>query len=80
VYLGDYQLKVTRSFTPACWAHPDSRMPARDVEQLKALRLAYYLFNCGLQKERREELVALLTKEFAMKFRWFRASVQEIRS
>jgi hypothetical protein len=80
VYLGDYQLKVTKSFTPARWAHSESRLPARDDEQLKALRLAYDLFKCGLQKERREELVALLTHEPAMKFRWFRTLVLEIRS
>jgi len=49
-------------------------------EQLKALRLAYDLFECGITAERREELAASMTKEPAMKFRWFKGLVQEIRS
>ena len=79
-YLGNYQFKVTRSFTPARWAHPDSARPTYNDEQLKALRLAYDLFEYGMKRERREELAASMTKEPSMKFGWFRRLVQEIRS
>lgn len=79
VYLGDYQFKVTRSFTPARWAHPDSARPSYNDEQLKALRLAYDLFEYGMTRERREDLAACMTRELSMKFRWFRGLIQEIR-
>ena len=79
-YLGDYQFKVTRSFTPSRWARPDSARPTYTDQQLKALRLAYDLFEYGMTTERREELATYMTKEPSMKLRWFRGLVQEIRS
>jgi hypothetical protein len=78
-YLGDYQLKVTESFTPARWAHPDSARPIYSDQQLKALRLAYDLFEYGKTPTRRAELAAQLGAEPSMKLRWFRGLVQEIR-
>jgi hypothetical protein len=79
-YLGNYQFKVTRSYTPYYWGKPDAAKPAYSEEQLKALRLAYDLFEYGKTKERRQELVSLMVEEPAMKHRWFRALIQEIRS
>ncbi|HJQ24546.1 MAG TPA: hypothetical protein VKA60_11570 [Blastocatellia bacterium] len=79
-YLGNYQLKVTRSYTPARWGSPDATKPEYSEEQLKALRLAYELFEQGKTRERREELASVMVEEPAMKHRWYRALVQEIRT
>ncbi|HSE36721.1 MAG TPA: hypothetical protein VLG74_05405 [Blastocatellia bacterium] len=78
-YLGDYQFKVTRSFTPARWPHPDSGRPSYSDEQLKALRLAYDLFEYGTTRERRLELATHMAREPAMKFKWFRNLALELR-
>jgi len=78
-YLGNYQYKVSRSYTPSRWADPELSLPSYSEGQLKALRLAYELFELGLTKERREGFASLLVKEPAMKHDWFRMLVQEIR-
>jgi hypothetical protein len=54
-------------------------MPSYSERQIKALRLAFGLFELGRTKERREQFVSLLVKEPAMKHQWFRMLVQEIR-
>jgi hypothetical protein len=79
-YLGNYQFKVTRSYTPALWGDPDAATPNHSDEQLKALRLAYDIFEYGKTKERREEFASIMVEESAMKQRWFRALVQEVRT
>jgi hypothetical protein len=78
-YLGDLQDKVTPSYTPARWGNPDAAKPDDGDEQKMALRLAYDLFECGKTKERREALASIMVEETAMKYRWFRALVQEVR-
>ncbi|HUS09606.1 MAG TPA: hypothetical protein VMZ30_03995 [Pyrinomonadaceae bacterium] len=78
-YLGNYQHKVSRSYTPARWGDPEHCVPSYSESQIKALRLAYELFELGRTKERRERFVSLLVKEPAMKHDWFRMLVQEIR-
>jgi hypothetical protein len=78
-YLGNYQYKVSRSYTPSRWGDPELSLPSYSERQLKALRLAYELFELGRTKERRERFVSLLVKEPAMKHEWFRMLVQEIR-
>jgi hypothetical protein len=80
VYLGDYQLKVTRSFSPSRWGHPDSSQPTYDDEQLNALSLAYDLFKYGKTRERRDQLAAHMAKERSMRFGWFRGLVKEVRN
>jgi hypothetical protein len=79
-YLGNYQDKVSRSYTPALWGDPKLASPSYNDEQLKALRLALELFELGKRRESKEQLVSLLVKEPAMKYDWFRMLVQEIRS
>lgn len=79
-YLGNYQPKVTRSYTPARWGSPDAAKPDYSEEQLKALRLAYELFEYGQSKERREELASIMVEEPAMRQSWFRALVKEVRA
>lgn len=79
-YLGNYQFKVTKSYTPSRWGSPDAAKPDYSEEQLKALRLAYELFEYGQTKERREELASIMVEESAMKQGWFRALVKEVRT
>ena len=78
-YLGNYQDKVSLSYTPSRWGHPSLSTPTYSERQLKALRLALYLFELGRERERREQFVSLLVKEPAMKYSWFRTLVQELR-
>jgi hypothetical protein len=79
-YLGNYQYKVSRSYTPPQWGNLTLSSPDHDDRRLKALRLAFELFEAGRAKERRGQFASLLVKEPAMKFSWFRTLVQEIRS
>lgn len=78
-YLGNYQDKVSRSYTPSRWGDPELSLPDYSEQQIKALRLAYDLFEFGRTKVRRQQFVSLLVKEPAMKNQWFRTLVQEIR-
>jgi hypothetical protein len=79
-YLGNYQDKVSRSYTPSRWGDPALSAPSYTGRQLKALRLAFELFELGRKKEQREQFASLLVREPAMKHGWFRMLVQEIRS
>ncbi len=78
-YLGNYQPKVSRSYTPSRWGDPEFSLPSYSEHQIKALRLAYQLFELGRTKRQREQFVSLLVKEPAMKHEWFRMLVREIR-
>lgn len=78
-YLGDYQYKVTESYTPSRWGDPALSLPGYSEGQVKALRLAYHLFESGRTKERRQQFSSLLVKEPAMKYPWFRNLLREIR-
>lgn len=78
-YMGNYQDKVSRSYTPSRWGDPALSSPSYDDRQLKALRLAAELFELGRVRERREQFASLLVKEPAMKYGWFRTLVQEVR-
>lgn len=78
-YLGNYQYKVSQSYTPSRWGDPELSVPSYSESQIKAVRLAYELFEFGRTKERRKQFVSLLVKEPAMKHEWFRMLVQEIR-
>lgn len=79
-YLGNYQDKVSLSYTPSRWGDPALSSPTRDERQLKALRLAFEVFELGRERERREQFVSLLVRERAMQYGWFRMLVQELRS
>jgi hypothetical protein len=79
-YLGDYQDKVSLSYTPSRWGDEALASPTRYEKQLKALRLAYSLFELGRQSARREQFVSLLVREPAMRDGWFRTLAQELRS
>jgi hypothetical protein len=78
-YLGNYQDKVSESYTPSRWGDPVLASPTYHDSQLRALRLAFELFELGREKARRDEFASLLVKEPAMKSVWFRMLVQELR-
>lgn len=79
-YLGETQLKVTKSYTLDRWGRTAAAIPEHSEERLQALRLAYDLFEYGRTKERREAFASVLVKETAMTDRWFRDLVQELRT
>jgi hypothetical protein len=79
-YLGDYQPKVSRSYTPDRWGDSSLTMPGYTTEQLKALRLAFDLFELGRTREMKAELISYLTEEPAMKNVWFRNLVMELNT
>ena len=79
-YLGNYQQKVSHSYTPSRWGDPALVSPSYSDDQLMALRLAFDLFELGRTKEKREEFASLLTTQSAMKYNWFRNLVIDLRS
>ena len=79
-YLGNYQDKVSLSYTPSRWGDPALSSPTHYERQLKALRLALALFELGRMRERREQFASLLAGEPAMRRDWFRMLVQELRT
>jgi len=79
-YLGDYQQKVSQSYTPSRWGDSALASPSYTIEQLRELRLAFDLFELGRTQKKGEEFISLLTAESAMKYGWFRNLVAELRS
>ena len=79
-YLGDYQPKVSRSYTPERWGDSALNVPNYTAEQLKALRLAFDLFELGRTKVQRLKFASYLTEESTMKHAWFKNILMELRS
>lgn len=79
-YLGNTQQKVTLSYTPGRWGDPAASRPSYSEDQLRALRLAYTLFELGRLKAWRKRFAARLAREKAMEEAWCRAMVRELRS
>jgi hypothetical protein len=79
-YLGDYQPKVSVSYTPKRWGNIAFAIPSYSEDQLKALRLAYDLFELGRTTEKRQEFMTYLTKEPTMKCHWFRSFITDLKS
>src|SRR6185437_9269727 len=79
-YLGNEQVKVTRSYTPARWADEALARPNHHEAHLKALRLAHSLFELGRTATQRALFAKLLAKETAMKEKWLRALVLELKA
>jgi hypothetical protein len=81
-------IEAMRSYLQQLGLHPEGlatkRRPAAFIDlvrqQLKALRLAFELFELGRKEERREQFASLLVREPAMKYGWYRMPAQEIRS
>jgi hypothetical protein len=79
-YLGDYQDKVSRSYTPENWGKDSFSSPSYLPEQLKGLRLAYEIFNKGKHREMRLLFASQMVKEKEMKESWFRDLVLKIKA
>lgn len=79
LYIGNTQPKVSRSYTPEDWGELQASKPSYLSEQLKALRLAHFLFERGRKPELRQSFARMLVREPAMNEAWFRKLVLEIR-
>jgi hypothetical protein len=79
-YLGDYQFKVSRSYTPENWGNPAYAAPSYGDEQLKGLRLAYEIFTEGKKREMRTTFASEMVKEREMKESWYRDLVLKIKA
>jgi hypothetical protein len=78
-YLANWQAKVTPANPPSCWASEELGQPPRSTEHHEALRLARWLYAEGTTRARRRQLVRWLARQPAMRERWLRALVSELR-
>jgi hypothetical protein len=79
-YLGNYQDKVSRSYTPENWGNDSFALPSYQSGQLKGLRLAYEVFNKGKDREMRLLFASQMIKEKEMKESWFRDLILKIKA
>jgi hypothetical protein len=78
--LGDSEQKVSRSNPPARWADPEMARPPRGPQHVEGLRLALALHNAGRASVERDALAAAIANEPAIRHRWCRTLVSELRS
>ncbi len=78
-YLGNDQPKLASSFHPERWGDPRVESPEHGEPHLQALRLAASLFDLGREGTRREAFARELARQPAMKERWLRSLVVELR-
>ena len=71
--------KTGASFHPHRWGDEEAAAPTHDREARQALALAVHLFDLGRTREARERFARELVGGPAMKERWFRSLVLEIR-
>jgi hypothetical protein len=78
-YLGNYQVKLTRSFHPARWV-ADADPPRRDEETRRALAEAVALVSYGRSTEGRRLLARGMDGEPALAKPWLRSLVTRLNS
>lgn len=78
-YLADEQPKMTLAFVPELWRDPAVRRPPRDLESRRALALALRIYETGRGKPARQWFARVLAAQPAMRERWFRALVHELK-
>jgi hypothetical protein len=78
--LGDSEQKVSRSNPPACWTDPEMARPPRGLQHVDGLRLALWLHNAGRSSAERDALAAAVANQPAIRHRWCRTLVSELRS
>lgn len=71
--------KTSYSFTPSWWGDEDVTRPARDHEAREALALAVHLFDLGRTIETQRRFARALGSEPAMKERWFRSLILDLK-
>ncbi|MFD9957671.1 hypothetical protein [Amycolatopsis sp. NPDC058986] len=79
-YLADRQHKLSPTFSRWYWADENVRAPRHDERTRKALAEAIALVEAGRRRDTRESLVRHLTAEPAIRERWLRSLVTELRS
>lgn len=79
-YLGDDQLKVSRSNPSWCWADPSMTRPPREPERGAALRVASALYQRARGRAERDALIADLAEHAAMRHAWYRGVQAELRA
>ncbi len=77
-YLGDYQPKLTASFTRNRWAEPETA-PDRSAATRRALHEAERLTDYARSRQGRADLVRHLVHESAFRQSWLRTLVSELR-
>jgi hypothetical protein len=78
-YLAAEAPKTNYSFTPIWWGDDEVTKPVRDHEAREALALAVRLFDLGRTDETRRRFARALANEPAMKERWFRSLILELK-
>jgi hypothetical protein len=78
-YLGNDQPKVSRWNPPSQWGSDNLLSPGHEPSQLTALQLALYLFDTGNSSEEQLAFAMCLAREPAMRQRWYRALIAELR-
>ena len=75
-FLGDWQAKVTPSYSPELWGSSESARPCHAFEHLEGVRAARALYEAGCTPRVRAQFVRRLTAETAaMQEPWFRTLV-----
>ncbi|MDW3650790.1 MAG: hypothetical protein R8P61_27185 [Bacteroidia bacterium] len=79
-YLGNHQSKTTLSHHPDKWGKEAAEKPERSTYNREGLQIARKIFLLGRSKKGREELRRQLIKQNEMKFDWFKAYQQALKS
>jgi hypothetical protein len=78
-YLGNIQEKVARTNPPWRWGDAEMLRPPREARHAAALRLALAVYERGLHGPERLGFASELARQPAMRSRWLRQLVLEIR-
>lgn len=79
-YLGNVQSKVSPSHPPWRWGDSALRSPSRDARHLEALTYAVQVHTRACMSHERMAFSAELAKQPAMRERWLRSLVSELRN
>jgi hypothetical protein len=78
-YLGNEQSKVFQSNPPAKWTDISVQLRSRFGARTCAQQVALYMYNQGRDRKQRQDFLKLLTAEPAIRYRWLRTLMLEIR-
>ncbi|MFI5608089.1 hypothetical protein [Amycolatopsis sp. NPDC051903] len=78
-YFGNWQPKLTRSFTRKRWSAEEARAPRHDDKTREALAEAQAVVAAGRTAAVRDRMVGVLVKEPAIAQPWLRALVTELK-
>jgi hypothetical protein len=78
-YLAAHAPKTGYAFTPQLWGDEEVTKPARERAAREGLALAVRLFDLGRMTETRRRFARSLGSQAAMKERWFRSLILELK-